>query len=82
MSRLLRRIIFYAVFLLEIVFYAALVSAYMGFIFFFLDGWLKHIFDTNIILYAFLALALIVTQGFLLEKLTGALLRVIRHEDW
>ncbi len=82
MSGFWKRVTFIAVFLLEVVFYAALVSAYMGFIFFFLGGWLKHIFDTNITLYAFLALALIATQGFLLEKLTGALLRVIRREDW
>jgi hypothetical protein len=53
--------------------------AYFGLALHFFGGWLKYIFDSNRTLYAILALVLISAQGFLLEIVTSALLRVIRR---
>ena len=66
-------------FLLELVVYAVFVSAYFFLVLHFLGDWLKNVFDGNKILYAVLALALIGVQGFLLEIVSSALLRVFRR---
>jgi hypothetical protein len=67
-------------FLLEMLVYATFVFAYFWLVLHFLDGWLKHVFDSNRPLYAILSLVLISAQGFLLEILTSALLRIIRRD--
>ena len=57
------------------------VFAYFFLVLHFLGGWIKHIFDQNKTLYAFVALGLIIAQGVGLEMLTTGLLRVIRSRE-
>jgi hypothetical protein len=68
-------------FLVELAVYAVFVFAYFFLVLHFLGGWLKHVFDQNKTLYAFVALGLIITQGVGLEMLTTGLLRVIRSRE-
>ena len=67
-------------FLFELVVYAALVIGYFFLVLHFLGGALRGLFETNKTAYAFVALALIIGQGVLLEVLTSALLRFF--ERW
>ena len=64
-------------FLLELAIYAVFVFGYFFLVLHFLGGWLKHLFDSNKLLYAFVALALIIVQGVFLETLTTGLLKFI-----
>ena len=66
--------------MLETVLYAVFVFFYFALVLHVFGDRLKHIFDNNRTLYAFLALALICAQGFLLEILTSALWRVLRRK--
>jgi len=68
-------------FLVELAVYAVFVFAYFFLVLHFLGGWIKHVFDQNKTLYAFLALALIIVQGVALEMLTTGLLRMIRRRE-
>jgi hypothetical protein len=68
-------------FLVELAVYAIFVFAYFFLVLHFLGGWIKHIFDQNKTLYAFVALALIIAQGVGLEMLTTGLLRIIRSRE-
>ena len=68
-------------FLVELAVYALFVFAYFFLVLHFLGGWIKHIFDQNKTLYAFVALGLIIAQGVGLEMLTTGLLRVIRSRE-
>ncbi|MBP1609909.1 MAG: hypothetical protein H6Q04_2144 [Acidobacteria bacterium] len=67
-------------YLTELLVYACFVSAYFFLVLHFLGDWVKQVFDENKALYAILALALILVQGYLLEILTSALLRMIRSK--
>lgn len=73
-----KRIASLASFLMEMLVYAGLVAAYFLLVLHFLGDWIKHIFTTNKTHYALLAVALIGAQGIVLERLTTALLWVIR----
>jgi uncharacterized membrane protein (UPF0182 family) len=66
-------------FLLELVVYAVLVTGYFFLVLHFLGGALRNLFETSNTAYAFVALALIVGQGVLLEILTSALLRFFQR---
>ena len=66
---------------MELAVYAIFVFAYFFLVLHFLGGWIKHIFDQNKTLYAFVALGLIIAQGVGLEMLTTGLLRVIRSRE-
>lgn len=66
---------------MELAVYAVFVFAYFFLVLHFLGGWIKHIFDQNKTLYAFVALALIIAQGVGLEMLTTGLLRIIRSRE-
>jgi hypothetical protein len=68
-------------FLVELAVYAVFVFAYFFLVLHFLGGWIKHIFDQNRTLYAFVALGLIITQGVVLEMLTTGLLQFIRRRE-
>ena len=68
-------------FLVEMAVYTVFVFAYFFLVLHFLGDWIKHIFDQNKTLYAFVALALIIVQGVGLEMLTTGLLRVIRSRE-
>jgi len=62
-------------FAIELAVYTVLVTGYFFVALHFLGGWLKEIFDSHRTLYAFVAFALIVGQGILLEAVTTWLLR-------
>ncbi len=64
-------------FFVELVVYAGFIAVYFFLVLDTLGGWVKHVFDSNIHLYAILALALITVQGVLLERVTTWLLRLI-----
>ena len=66
---------------MELLVYVVFVFAYFFLVLHFLGGWIKHVFDQNKTLYAFVALALILVQGVALEMLTTALLRIIRSRE-
>jgi membrane protease YdiL (CAAX protease family) len=66
-------------FLLVLVLYAVLVTGYFFLVLHFLGGALRALFETNKTAYAFVALALIIGQGVLLEVLTRALLRFFQR---
>jgi hypothetical protein len=57
--------------------YAILMVAYVLFVLHFLGNWLFHLFQTERTLYAIVALALIIGQGYILEILARALLGLI-----
>jgi hypothetical protein len=59
--------------LISIAIYAAVVTAYCFFVLLYLRDWLKHIFDTDKVLYAICALPLIIVQAALLECVIRAL---------
>lgn len=66
-------------FLLELGLYAIFISAYSVLVLHFLEGPIKHVYDTDKTLYAILALALIGAQGILLEIVTSTLMGVFRR---
>jgi hypothetical protein len=66
-------------FLVELVVYAGLVTAYFLLVLNFLGPWLKQIFTYNRRIYAGVALGLIICQGFVLEALTRFLLESIKR---
>ena len=66
-------------FLLELVVYALLITVYFLLVLHFLGGMLLHLFMAHRITYAFVALALIVAQGWLLQTLTTSLLHFFRR---
>lgn len=80
MSDLRKKIASFGLFLLELMVYACFVSAYFFLVLHFLGIWVKHVFDQNRTLYAIVSFALILMQGFLLERVTSMLLWVIRRK--
>jgi len=66
-------------FLLEWVVYAGLITVYFLLVLHFLGGVLLDLYTTHRVAYAFVALALIVGQGVLLQTLTTHLLKFFRH---
>ena len=65
---------------IEVVLYSLLVVAYVFLVLRLLGEPLKKLFDSNLVLYAFVALALIVVQGAVLETITSFLLDRLRLE--
>ena len=61
-------------FAVEVLVYAVLVVGYFFLVLRYLADPLKQLFDENLILYAFVALGLIVVQGAALEIITSFLL--------
>ena len=66
-------------FLLELVVYGLLIAVYFLLVLHFLGGMLRYLFMAHRITYAFVALGLIVGQGWLLQTLTTNLLRFFRR---
>lgn len=64
-------------FLIELVIYAALVVAYFFVVLRLLGEPLNDLFSSNLTLYAFLALALIVAQAVLLEAVTSFIMGLL-----
>jgi hypothetical protein len=64
--------------LIEIPLYAVIVAAYYYLVLRLMGNWITHLFDLDKRLYAIACLALILTQGVLLELTTTLLLRTVR----
>ena len=64
-------------FLIELVIYAALVVAYFFVVLRLLGEPLNDLYTSNLTLYAFLALALIVAQAVLLEAVTSFIMGLL-----
>ena len=65
-------------FAVEIVIYAALVTAYFFAVLHFLGGWLVQLETQHIRVYAVVSLLLIIGQAVALEAVTTGLLRLLR----
>jgi NADH:ubiquinone oxidoreductase subunit 6 (subunit J) len=68
-------------FLIELVVYAVLVTVYILFVIGLLNEWLHGLYDHTKLLYAIVALLLIVIQGVVLEMVTSLLMKVIRSRS-
>jgi len=68
-------------FIIEMVIYALLVSAYLGLVFHFLVVWLKDLFLQQPAVYAFVSIILMILQSVGLEKLTALLVNVDRRRQ-
>jgi hypothetical protein len=66
-------------FLLEMALYAIFVTCYFLLVLLFLGDKLLHLFQTNKVTYAFVALALMVGQGALMDVVTSTLLGFFRR---
>ena len=67
-------------FVIELIIYGALVVGYFLIALRYLNDFLTQLFTNNLIVYAFLALFLIVAQGVFLDGLTSFLLNQIKLE--
>jgi hypothetical protein len=65
-------------FLVELILYAAFVTAYFFAVLHFLGGWLVELETHHIRIYAVVAILLIIGQAVALEALTTGLLRLLR----
>lgn len=65
-------------FAIEFFIYAALVVGYYFLVLHLIGGWLADLFQHDRKLYSFVAVGLIIGQGFLLEILTRLLLAIIK----
>jgi hypothetical protein len=61
-------------FVIEVLIYAVLVVAYFFLVLRFLADPLEELFQNNLVVYAFVALGLIVAQGVVLEFITSFLI--------
>lgn len=68
-------------FSIELLVYAALVFGYFLLVLQFLGQPLARLFSTNLVLYAFVALLLIVAQGVLLEAVTSFIMGLLGLEQ-
>ena len=68
-------------FLIELLVYAVLVSVYVLFVIGLLNAWLHGLYADHKVIYAFVALGLIVTQGVALEAVTSLLMKLIRSRS-
>ena len=65
--------------IIEVLIYAALVSVYLMSVLHFLLGWLKGLSAKDPIVYAFVAIVLMITQAVGLERLASSLVHVTRQ---
>jgi hypothetical protein len=63
---------------LEILVYGVLIAGYLLLVLRYLGGWLQNLFLRERTTYAFVALALVVVQGAVLERATRLLLHWIK----
>lgn len=66
--------------IIELVVYGVLLVAYFFAVLRLLGGFLENLFQNNIVLYAFLGLLIILTQGVVLESLTSFFIRLLELE--
>lgn len=65
-------------FIIELVVYGILLVIYFFAVLRFLGGMLENLYLNNATLYAFIGLALIITQAVVLEAVTSYLIRILR----
>jgi len=65
-------------FLIELIVYAALVVGYFFAVLHFLADWIGQLAKDHITIYAFVAIALIIAQGIVLESVTTWLMRLLQ----
>ncbi len=67
-------------FVIELVVYGVFVVAYFFIVLRLLGSFLTNLFHSDLVMYAFLALTLIVIQGVLLDAITSFLLNLFKLE--
>jgi hypothetical protein len=67
-------------FIIELVIFSGLVVTYFLLVLTFLANWLRTLFDQNKPVYAVVALALMATQGVVLEVISAVLLKVVESK--
>jgi hypothetical protein len=72
-----KRTIFHLI--IEVLIYAALVSVYLALVVHFLVGWLRELFAREPVVYAFVAILLMIVQAVGLERLASSLVHVTRR---
>jgi hypothetical protein len=65
--------------LAEVVIYAVLVTVYLALVLYFLVGWLKDLSAKDPVVYAFVAILLMIAQAVGLERLVSSLVHVVRR---
>jgi hypothetical protein len=65
--------------LVEVVIYAVLVAVYLALVLHFLVGWLKELSAKEPVVYAFVAILLMIAQAVGLERLVSSLVHVARR---
>lgn len=68
--------------LAELIVYSILIMGYFLLVLRYLDDWLVALFDTRLVVYAFVGLGLILAQGVLLDIITTLLLRYLRIDQF
>ncbi len=63
----------------EVLIYVALVSVYLAVVLHFLVGWLKELSGKDPIIYAFVAILLMIVQAVALERVASGLVHVTRR---
>lgn len=66
----------------EIIIYGALIFGYYLLVLRWLGEWIASIFNSNLILYAFIGLGLIFVQAVLLDLLTSFLMKFIKLDQF
>jgi hypothetical protein len=66
-------------FIIEVLIYLALVSAYLALVFHFLVSWLEELSARAPTVYAFVAILLMIIQAVGLERLVSSLVHVTRQ---
>jgi hypothetical protein len=74
--------IFFRNLVVELIIYGGLILAYNFLVLRWLRDWLLLIFNSNLIIYAVSALALIVIQGVFLDYVTSFLLKYIKLDQF
>jgi hypothetical protein len=65
--------------LVEVLIYAALISVYLVLVLHFLVGWLKDLSAKDPVMYAFVAILLMIVQAVGLERVASSLVHVTRR---
>ena len=68
--------------LIEIIIYSALIFGYYLLVLRFLGDWLLSLFQSNLVLYSFLGLGLIILQAVLLDFVTSFLMKYIKLDQF
>jgi len=68
--------------LIEILIYSVLIFGYYLIVLRFLDDWLLSVFQSNLTLYSFVGLGLIIVQAVLLDFITSFLMRYLKMDQF